>query len=68
MMFDHDDGMAFIHQSMKNFRQACDILLMQADGGFFDEIEVRVDRANVRDFRSPLRELGHKFEALCFTA
>lgn len=68
VVLDDDDGVAFIDQAMEDVGEAGDVLLVEADGGFLDEVEVGVGGADVGDFGTTFGELGHKFETLCFAA
>jgi hypothetical protein len=40
VVLDDDHRVAFIDEAVEDVDQAADVLVMQADGGFFDEIEI----------------------------
>ena len=68
VVFDDDDGVAFVDEAVEDVGEAGDVLLVEADGGFLDEVEVGVDGTDVGDFWAAFCELGDEFEALGFAA
>jgi hypothetical protein len=66
-MLDDDDGVAFIDETVEDVDQAADVLVVQADGGFFDQIEIGDLGLEIADlcFRTAaFDEFGNEFDAL----
>jgi len=68
VVLDDDDGMAFVGEAVEDVSEFCDVLLVEADGGFLDEVKVGVGGPDVGDFWATLGELGHEFQALGFAS
>ena len=68
VVFDNHDGVAFVDEAMEDIGETRDVLLVKADGRFFDEVEVGIGRADVGDFGPAFGELGHELEALRFAS
>ena len=68
VVLDDDDGVTFVDEAVEDFGEAGDVLLMEPDGGFLNEIEVGVDRANVGDFWAAFGELSDELESMGFAA
>ena len=68
MVFDDDDGVAFVDEAVEDVDEAGDILLVEADGGFFDEVEIGDGFFDVGGSGAAFDELGDEFEALGFAA
>ncbi len=68
MVFDDDDGMSFVDKAMKNVGESGDILLVESDCWFFDEVEVGVLRTELGDRFASFGELSDEFESLSFTS
>lgn len=59
VVLDDDDGVAFINKAMEDIDEPGDVLLMETDGGFLDEVEVRIRCAHVSDLRTAFDELSY---------
>ena len=57
-MFYDDDGVAFVGEAVEDFDEFVYVLGVEADGGFFDEVEVFVLGAHVADVEAAAGELG----------
>lgn len=68
VVFDDDDGVAFVDEAMEDIDESGDVLLMESDGRFLDEIEIGVCRAHVGDLWSAFDELSDEFETLGFSS
>lgn len=68
MVLDDDDGVAFIDEAVEDLGEARDVLLVEADGGFLDEVEVGVGAADIGDLGAAFRELGDELKSLRFAA
>ena len=64
VVFYDDDGVAFVHQAVEDVDEFVDVLSMEADGGFFDEVEVFVRWPHVADVGAAFGELGDELDAL----
>ena len=40
VVLDDDDGVAFVDEAVEDVDEAADVLVVEADGGFLDEIEI----------------------------
>ena len=40
VVLDDDDGVAFIDEAVEDVDEAADVLVVEADGGFLDQIEI----------------------------
>jgi hypothetical protein len=45
VVLDDDDGVAFVNEAVENVDEAFHVGHVQADGGFFDEVEVALWRS-----------------------
>ena len=70
VVFDDDDGVAFIDEAVEDEDEFLDVLGVKADAGFFDEVEVVVLRGvcAFADGFAAFGEFGDEFDALGFAA
>jgi len=68
VVLDDDDGVAFVGEAVEDVGELCNVLLVEADGGFLDEVKVGVGGADVGDFGAALGELGDELETLGFAS
>lgn len=68
VVFDDDDGVSFIDEAVEDVGEAGDVLLVEADGGFLDEVEIGVGGADVGYAGSTFGELGDELESLGFAS
>ena len=68
MVFDDDDSVAFVDETVEDVGESGDVLLVESDSGFLDEVEIGIGRADVGDLGAAFGELGYEFEALRFAA
>jgi hypothetical protein len=40
VVLDDDDGVAFVGEAVEDVDEAADVFVVEADGGFFDEVEI----------------------------
>ena len=60
VVFDHDDGVAFVAQPVEHIEQLCDIMEVQTRGGLIEDVE--------RSAGGALCELARELYPLCFAA
>ena len=71
VVFDDDDGVAFVDEAVEDIDEAFDIFEVEADGGFFDEIEIGEWGSQVGELGfggAAFDEFGDEFDALGFAA
>ena len=70
VVFDHHHRVALVDERMEQLDQATAVRLVQADGRFFQDVEVRADLAagTLTEGRKALGELADELESLRFAA
>ena len=68
VVLDDDDCVALVDEAVEDVSETGDVLLVESNGGLFDEIEIRIDGAKVSDLGSTFGQLRDEFEPLCFAA
>ena len=71
VVFDDDDRVALVDEAVEDINEARDVFQVEADGGFFDEVEVvgGVARSvHLRLDAAAFDEFGNEFDALGFAA
>ena len=67
VVLDDDYRVAFINEAMKHIDEFVDILLVQANGGFFNQVEVGMIGFAAANPGASFGEFGNEFDALRFT-
>jgi hypothetical protein len=68
VVLDDDDCVALVDEAVEDVSETGDVLLVESNGGLFDEIEIRIDGAEVSDLGSTFGQLRDEFEPLRFAA
>lgn len=68
VVFDDDDGVSFVYKSMENIYKSGNVLLMESDGWFLNQVEISICRSHVGDLGTAFDELGDELKSLCFAA
>ena len=66
VVFDDDDGVTFIDEAVEDIDESGDVLLMESDGGLFDEVEVFRAGADFGEIDAAFDELSDELESLSF--
>lgn len=71
VVFDDDDGVAFVDEAVEDIDEAADVFVVEADGGFLDEVEVGDFEFEVGEAgfgAAAFDEFGDEFDALGLAA
>ena len=71
VVLDDDDGVAFLDEAVEDVDEALDVFEVEADGGFFDEIEIALAEGGVVEGglgAAAFGEFGDEFDALGLAA
>ena len=71
MVLDDDDGVALVDEAVENVDEALDVLEVEADGGFLDQVEIAGGEEGVVEGglgAAALGELGDELDALGLAA
>ena len=71
VVLDDDDGVAFIDEAVEDVDEALDVFEVEADGGFFDEVEVTLAEGGVVEGglgAAAFGEFGDEFDTLGLAA
>ena len=68
VMFDDDDGVAFIGKAVEHVDEPRYVLLVKTDRGFLDEVEVGLVRPDISGSWTAFDELRDQLQALGFAS
>jgi len=66
VVFDDDDGVALVDETVEDVDEALHVLQVEADAGLLDEVEVGNGRFEVGNLRASFDQLGDEFDPLRF--